>query len=51
VAVTLILGIVPGRVLSMARSAAQTFPILSSQQTPVTVPGSAVMAQLHKKTR
>jgi NADH-quinone oxidoreductase subunit N len=51
VATTLILGIFPGQILARARSAAETFPILSSQQTPIPVPGSAVMAKLNHKAQ
>ena len=51
VAVTLVLGIIPGRVLSMARHAAETFPVFSTQQTPVPGTASAVMAAINTKAR
>jgi NADH-quinone oxidoreductase subunit N len=51
VAATLILGIFPTKVLSMAHNAAETFPILSAQQTPVPATGAAVMAAIPGKIR
>ena len=51
VAVTLILGIFPGQVLSRARRAAETFPILAAQPTPTAAAPSAVMAAVQTKAR
>ncbi|MGC8549614.1 MAG: NADH-quinone oxidoreductase subunit N [Acidobacteriaceae bacterium] len=50
VAVTLILGIVPDKILNGARNAAETFPILSSQQPPLNAtPSASSMAALNHK--
>ena len=49
VAATLLLGIIPGRILSLARNAAETFPYLSMhKESPA--PQASAMAAIHTKT-
>lgn len=53
VAATLVLGIIPGRVLSAARSAAETFPYFAAQQLPAAAPAASTttVAAIHTKAQ